>query len=378
MNSNPSPESSGPTNIRLTSVSLRAAAYSIIIAAGTWWMLNELASVLRPLLIAIFLGYVLMPYYRRLITRGMPAPVAIILLGGVATSILIGLALAVYTSVVGLKEELLPEEGQSGLQERFSESITSLTDWVQQTLPLPQSWVENLQQPQELLSDAMVSMTLGSVNVAAGGVIEAAAAGLYLLFLLLESTNFPNRVRSSYSPKRAEDILQVFGRINAAIMTYLKAKLISSLVLALPVGIILLCFGVRFALLWTVVTFLFNFIPYIGTVVSYTLPVLFAFLQFGLGTDLLAVAVLVLIVHIVSASVIEPMILGKAVGLSPLVILTALAVWGLIWGVPGMLLAVPLTVVLKIIFENIQATQGLAHLLSGQSNRPGDPCENAV
>ena len=374
MSQDPSPESS----LRLTSVNLRAAAYSVVIAAGTWWMLNELASVLRPLLIAIFLGYILMPYYRRLIVRGMPAPIAIILLGGVATAILIGLALAVYTSVVGLKEELLPEGGKSGLQDRLSDTISSATDWAQRTLPLPKSWTESLQQPQELLSDALVSMTLASVEVAAGGVIEAAAAGLYLLFLLLESTNFPNRVRSSYSPKRAEDILQVFGRINAAIMTYLKAKLISSLVLALPVCVILLSFGVRFALLWTVVTFLFNFIPYIGTVVSYSLPVVFAFLQFGLGTELVAVAVLVLAVHIVSASVIEPMILGRAVGLSPLVILTALAVWGLIWGVPGMLLAVPLTVVLKIIFENIRATQGMAHLLSGESTRPGDPSENAV
>jgi AI-2 transport protein TqsA len=78
-----------------------------------------------------------------------------------------------------------------------------------------------------------------------------------------------------------------------------------------------------------------------------------------------AAAVLLAVWHGLSASVIEPMILGRAVGLSPLVILAALSVWGLLWGLPGMFLAVPLTVVLKIVFENIEATRPVARLLSG-------------
>src|SRR5437764_3791729 len=84
---------------------LRDAAHWVIILAGAWWLLGELAGMLRPLLLAAFLGYVLMPYYNRL-RRHLPAPVAIILVAGVTTAVLVGLTWAVYASLLGLTDEL--------------------------------------------------------------------------------------------------------------------------------------------------------------------------------------------------------------------------------------------------------------------------------
>ena len=138
----------------------------------------------------------------------------------------------------------------------------------------------------------------------------------------------------------------------------------SSLVLALPVGVILWAVGVKFALLWAVLTFLCNFIPYIGSVIAYTLPVGFAFLWYGLQWEPIVAAILLLGCHVASAAVVEPMILGKAVGLSPLVILASLAFWGLLWGIPGMFLAVPLTVVAMIVMDHFESTRPAAKLLS--------------
>jgi AI-2 transport protein TqsA len=93
--------------------------------------------------------------------------------------------------------------------------------------------------------------------------------------------------------------------------------------------------------------------------------VAFAFLQYDVGWRPVAMAGVLLAVHVGSATVAEPMILGRAVGLSPLVILAALSVWGMLWGLPGMFLAVPLTVVVKIVCEHIEATRPVARLLSG-------------
>src|SRR5690606_17948537 len=118
--------------------------------------------------------------------------------------------------------------------------------------------------------------------------------------------------------------------------------------------------------LWAVLTFLCNFIPYIGSVVAYVLPVGFAFLQLDLDWRPLTAAGLVLGWHLVSASVIEPMLLGRAVGLSPLVILGSLAFWGLLWGIPGMFLAVPLTVVAVIVIGQFEFTRPVATLVSGE------------
>jgi AI-2 transport protein TqsA len=345
---------------------LRTAALWVIVLAGSWWLLSELAAVLRPLLVAVFLGYILMPYYSRLRQR-LPAPVAITLIAGATTAVLVGLAFAVYASLLDLSREL------TNLQQQVGALVRDVTSWAA-SLPVIGPILRPAQQTDEQVANRVAGLATQGVfqtlNVAGGAMLEAAAAGLYLLFLLLESTYFPDRVRAAYEPERAEHILHVFGRINGAIISYLKAKVKSSLVLAIPVGLVLAVLGVKFWLLWAVVTFLCNFIPYIGSVVGYSLPAAFAFVQFGMRWEPITTAAILLAIHVGFATVFEPMILGRAIGLSPLVILAALSVWGLLWGLPGMVLAVPLTVVLKIVFENLDATRSLALLLSGKEPGP--------
>jgi AI-2 transport protein TqsA len=185
------------------------------------------------------------------------------------------------------------------------------------------------------------------------------------MFLLLEASLLPDRVRRAYPPERAEQILKIAGEVNEAIARYLKAKVQASLALAVPVGLVLWLVGVKFALLWAILTFLCNFIPYLGSVIAYSLPVGFAFLLFGVSWESVTTAVLLLGCHVGSASVLEPTIIGKAVGLSPLVILGSLAFWGLLWGLPGMFLAVPLTVVVMIGMEHFEQTQPIARLFKG-------------
>ena len=182
---------------------------------------------------------------------------------------------------------------------------------------------------------------------------------------MLEGSRFPDRVRRAYPPERAEAILDIAGQVSSAIISYLRAKVKASLVLAVPVGLVLWAVGAKFALLWAVLTFLCNFIPYIGSVIAYTLPVGFTFLYFGVRVEPIAASVLLLGCHVASASIVEPLIIGHAVGLSPLVILASLAFWGLLWGIPGMFLAVPLTVVAVIVMDHFDATRSAARLLRG-------------
>lgn len=337
---------------------LRTAAHAVIIVAGSWWLLGQLAAVLRPLLLAVFLGYVLLPYYARLRLR-MPAPVALGLLGGVTTGVLVLTAFAVLVSLGGLADE------EPRLRARAVEFAHKGSELVNEYLPGAVGGSGEARPPEEVAAERFTAAAVWLANLAAFGLIEAATAGLYLLFLLTEAAKFPDRVRAAYPEDRAAEVLHVFGRINAAVISYLKAKVLSSLVLAVPVGVILGASGVRFALLWAVLTFVCNFIPYIGSVVSYTLPVGFAFLQFDDPSRPLVVAILVLAWTGFTAAVTEPLIIGKAVGLSPIVVLAALSVWGALWGLPGMFLAVPLTVVVVLVLGNIEATRPVARLLGG-------------
>jgi AI-2 transport protein TqsA len=334
---------------------LRVAAYTVVTLAGAWWLGGQLAGVLRPLLLAVLLSYVLLPYYSRLRRSGVPSAVALVVLAGAAAVFLTAIAVIVAGSLMELSTEIKP------MKDRAVELVRGATDFVAVHVP----WLKP--PPPPGAPDAALTETAGRfaadlANQAGRVVVEAATTGLYLLFILLGAERLPDRVRAAYPPAEAEAILDVAGRVNSAIVSYLKAKVKSSLVLAVPAGGVLAAFDVRFALLWGVLTFLCNFIPYVGSVIAYTLPVGFAFLQYGWGAPPVVVAAILLALHVGSATLVEPLLLGKAVGLSPLVILAALAVWGSLWGLPGMFLAVPLTAVVKLVLENIEMTRPVAKL----------------
>jgi AI-2 transport protein TqsA len=336
---------------------LRAVVFILVGAAAGWYLMQQLAPVLRPLLIAAFLAYVLMPYHSRL-RRHVGTPASITILAGSTAAVLVLLAFVTYASVAELAAQA------PALQRRAGELFRQAEQLLAERAP----WLAHSDDgklPQARINELVGQVARPVLNFAADAVIEACVVALYLLFLLLEGARLPGRIRKAYPSERADEILHVAGQVNAAIVSYLKAKVKSSLVLALPAGAVLWALGVKFPLLWAVLTFLCNFIPYIGSVVAYSLPVGFAFLWFGPAWQPFAAAGLLLACHLVSASVLEPLIIGSAVGVSPLVILGSLAFWGLVWGIPGMFLAVPLTVVAILVMEQFDQTRPVARLLKG-------------
>ena len=117
------------------------------------------------------------------------------------------------------------------------------------------------------------------------------------------------------------------------------------------VGVALWILGVDFYILWGAFVFLFNFIPTIGAVAALGLPALMSLVQSGkLGFMFLVIGVIAALQTLVF-NILEPLIVGKRLGLNPIVILLAVLIWGYIWGIIGMLLAVPLTAIIKISFS---------------------------
>ncbi|MDP4175401.1 MAG: AI-2E family transporter [Bacteroidota bacterium] len=152
--------------------------------------------------------------------------------------------------------------------------------------------------------------------------------------------------------KEKEIMLQdTFQEITDQIKNYVVAKFFISLAVGIATGIVLLIFKVDFVIVWSVLTFLFNFIPNIGSLIAVILPTVIAMIQFGsIGLALLIAAILV-IMHNIFGNIIEPRVFGHRLGLNPLVILLSLLLWGYIWGIIGAILSVPLTAILKIIIS---------------------------
>ena len=136
-----------------------------------------------------------------------------------------------------------------------------------------------------------------------------------------------------------------------------------SLANGLMVWIVLLFFGVDFAALFGLLAFLLNFIPNIGSFIASVLRVGFAFFQFGTFWTPFWVLVVSNGLDMVLGNILEPRIMGKGLGLSPLLVFFSLLFWGWLWGIPGMILSVPLTAVVKIVCQNVPALRPVAVLM---------------
>jgi AI-2 transport protein TqsA len=329
----------------------------IIILAGLLFLLKELGTILKPLFLAILLGYIIIPLHIA-VRRRIHGRFSLFVLAGLSTLLILGITYFMQSNIASFRDSW-PE---------LEKSANTLRDQVLASSEERMPWLSNLLtslSKAEQEGEGMVKEYSNKIlSVAAGALSTGVVVGLYLMFLLLEAGRFPARVSKAFSSASSEPIQQTIREINQGIAQYLAAKFYASLLLAVPIFVVLVVFQTRFALFWALLVFLCNFIPYLGSVVGYALPAGFALLQFGFGWESATIATVMLVIHIVTSSVVEPKVIGKAVGVSPVIILLALAFWGSIWGLTGMLLAVPLTVMMKITLEHIDTTRPLARLIS--------------
>lgn len=189
---------------------------------------------------------------------------------------------------------------------------------------------------------------------------------LFMAFILAERRSFTRRLVKQLGRDNADPILESLKRINHSVQHYLGLKTLISFLTGLLVTIILTIAGVDFALLWGVLTFILNFIPTIGSIVATLPPIAITLFQSGSVGKTLVIAILLLTIQFTVGNILEPKVMGSGLNLSPLIILFSLIFWGWLWGVPGMLLAVPLTGAIRIAMEQIDATKLIAVLVSNK------------
>jgi predicted PurR-regulated permease PerM len=188
---------------------------------------------------------------------------------------------------------------------------------------------------------------------------------IYLVFLLLEEPTFPKKLKAMYPEKeRHEKMSELVAKIDKSVSNYIALKTMSSLLTGFLSYFALLFIGVDAPFFWAFLIFILNFIPSIGSLVATLFPTIFALLQFGDFTPAILVLTIVGVIQVVVGNFIEPRAMGNTMNISPLVVFLTLMLWGLMWGIPGMLLSVPITVILIIIMSEFEATRPIAILLS--------------
>jgi predicted PurR-regulated permease PerM len=183
-----------------------------------------------------------------------------------------------------------------------------------------------------------------------------------MVFMLLEAAGFPRKLRAALANPLAN--LDRWAQIMTEVQRYLAIKTGISLVTGMIVGLGVWLIGVDFPMLWALTAFLLNYIPNVGSIIAAVPAVLVAGVQLGVG-HALATAVVYVVANTVMGNVVEPQLMGRKLGLSPLVVFLSLVFWGWVWGPVGMLLSVPLTMIVKIMLEQSDDFRWVAVLLGG-------------
>ena len=188
---------------------------------------------------------------------------------------------------------------------------------------------------------------------------------LYAIFIVSEETSFGNKLKKLFSStEELENATTILQKINKSISDYIGLKTLDSLLTGLIGYIFLAIMGVDAPFFWALLMFLLNYIPTIGSLIATIFPALFSLIQFGEFTPFLIILIGLGILEWFIGNVLEPKIMGDSLNISHLVTIIALVVWGQIWGITGMLLSVPITVVMIIICAQFKSTKAFAILLS--------------
>lgn len=316
-------------------------------------VLKELSVVLIPLVLAIMFSYILAPIvdwsgrkFSLPNSMGILFSLALTLVMLIFVSLMISSSIGVLQENAGAYEAHILDLNQKGLI------------WLNEG---PIAWLNehgievNVESFSSLLSEIPISGLLGGVTNTLLQFLSNAFLILIFVIYLLEGRN-PNKESSP-----------LITQIESKIENYLLIKLILSLATGISVAFFLWMLDIDLAMVFGLLAFVLNFIPNVGSIIATLLPVPMVIVNPDFSVLTLSLAIILPgTVQMVVGNVIEPKLLGDSLELHPITVLMCLIFWGIIWGIPGMLLAAPITAVLKILLENIEITKPVAKLLEGQ------------
>ncbi|MEO1052429.1 MAG: AI-2E family transporter [Bacteroidota bacterium] len=335
---------------------MKKLAYTVIGVSGILALLILAKGILQPFVYGVILWF-LSRYFKNLLhkipflKKNLPNWVVntiVFILVFVGLSLVSGLITANISSLLANSDTY-----QKNLESVF-ETINNMFQ------------VDLQQQLSTLLAKFDYAALLGSIADALSGVLgDFIMIILYAAFVFLEESSISKKIKKLFdNPTQYERTASILKKINSASSDYIRLKTYVSLMTGFVGYIFLMIMGVEAAFFWAFLMFALNYIPTIGSLIATLFPAVFSLVQFAEFTPFVIILAGLGAIEWVIGNVVEPRLMGSSLNLSPLVTILALIVWGQIWGITGMLLSVPITVVMVIVFSQFESTRGVAIMLS--------------
>jgi AI-2 transport protein TqsA len=345
-----SPSAGLPLHVRGARLLFFVACLVVVVAglrAGQMFFL--------PLLMAVFLTVLCIPPVRRMRRLGLPEWAAITLVIAGAALAVIGVAVVLGGTIQSFYTQL------PGYRARLDGLVQTGLAWLQgHGIDIS---------AEEMSAQINTGAIMDLAAATAASVVSAFSSVVLVLllmaFMLYEVRRWPSKLRRALGDPGAD--LSYLAAGAEKVQRYLAIKTAMSLLNAAVVIGVCAALGVDFPLLWGLIAFLFNYVPNVGSVLAGIPPVLLALIQHGPARAALVGAIYVAL-DVLSGNILEPRVMGRRLGLSPLVVMLSLFFWGWLWGPVGMLLSVPLTSATKIMFEHTEDLRWVAVMLGSDDD----------
>lgn len=344
-------------------MTIREVFHFTAFTALVGWLLVIGKSVILPLVISVMLTYVLIGASKGL--RQLPV------LSLLPTWVSYLLALTLFGLALGsiglISVSNLRDIAQTA--PASEENVLNLLAGIGRTIGLQDAptWETLREVTLDRLDVPNLSLALLSNVASAGGYIVL--IGTYMVFMVAERGPLSDKIELLFPDSQERGTARhLFDRINDQIVTYLSTKTLINGILGVISYVLMWLMGVENAVFWAFLIGLFNYIPYVGSLIGVGIVVFYLALITGDLPTILTALVLLASAQVYVGNWLEPRVMSRSLNLSPLTVLVALVVWGSLWGLPGAIIAVPMTSILMIVLAAFQSTRAVAILAS----RDGD------
>jgi predicted PurR-regulated permease PerM len=320
--------------------------------------------VMIPLAAALLVSFALAPLQRPVVRRGVPAP----LLAAVALIALVSVGTLAVVAVSTPAMDWLDRAPRvtSQLRDKFQPLIDSFVSLEKASSEVARI-AELERKPRTMVAAPESPPVMGRLLTG----IQQIGVSLFLMlvllyFLLAAGDMFKEktvRLMPTFRDKRA--VVEIVTTIEREVSSYLLTITAINIAMGAIVGAALYMLGLQNALFWGMVIAVLNFIPYLGAIVGIVLTTTAALLQFPDAERALLVPLVYFVCHILEGSFITPSLLGRRFTINPIIMFFSVVIWTWLWGVPGALMAVPMTVVMNVVFSHIPSLNPLHEYISG-------------
>ncbi len=325
----------------------------------TLYIMHLLAVVLQPLALAFLVSLLFQPMMAKLQKWKIPDFIILPFVAIISLGILFTIGLIISNSVLDIYAD------RAFLGERLSVRLSGWGVWLVDNLHL-QKRITAFQ------SDIFSVFDFKMISSFTGGLLSGISSFVadflmfslyYIMFLvgLCKQDRFVRYVGGGGT--RGESLLKEYKLIHKNVIGYINVKSLMGILKGVCVYVICVSFGIKFPIFWAFLIYVMNFIPSIGSIIGAVLPALMALIQLDSGWSIFFFVLLIAGTDSLVGNLVEPIFMGRKMNMNTITVILGLVFWGVIWGLPGMILSVPLFVIMRIIFEHIPSLAFLGRLM---------------